>query len=123
MIAGDPDPFAAALQDAQGFAVGVGEPRRSAAVMEAVAQRDDAARRIMRDKTRKPRQRRGGVIGRQQHAARGKARAFFQMQVGDDEQALLRPVQRACRIGEERSGTDRDGMIRMSPREAGSARE
>ena len=76
----------------------------------------------MRDKTRKPRQRRGGVIGRQQHAARGKARAFLQMQVGDDEHTLLRPVQRAFRIGEERSGTDRNGMVRVSPREAVGAR-
>ena len=35
------------------------------------------------------------VIGRQQHAARGEAGSLFQMQVGDDEQALLLPEQRA----------------------------
>ena len=72
----------------------------------------------MRDKTRKPRQRRGGVIRRQQHAARGKARAFLQMQVGDNEQTMFRPLQRACRIGKERSRTDRNGMVRVFSRGA-----
>src|SRR5512144_1803255 len=70
----------------------------------------------MRDKTRKPRQRRSSVIARQQHAARGKARAFLQMEVGDDEHTLFGPVQRAFWIGEERSATDRYGMVRVSPR-------
>src|SRR5690242_11914886 len=83
--------------------------------MEAVAQSDDATRRIMRDEARKPRQRRSGVIRRQQHAARGKARAFFQMQIGNDEQTQFRPIQHAFRIGEERSGIDRDDMVSVFP--------
>ncbi len=83
------------------FAIVVGKTRRAAAVVETVAQGDDATRRIMRNQTREPRECRGGVIGRQQHAARGKARAFFEMQVGDRQQPLLRPVQRAVGIGEE----------------------
>ena len=83
VVAGDPDPVAAALQASQRGAVGVGEPRRAAAVMEAVAERDHHARRIARDQRAEPRQRRRRVVGRQQHAARGEARAFFQMQIGD----------------------------------------
>ena len=59
-------------------------------------------------------QRRHRVIGRQQHAARGKAGAFFQMQVGDDEQALLFPEQRAGEIGDERHVRDRDLSRRAS---------
>ena len=49
VIAGDPDPVAAALQAAQRRAVGVGEARRAAAVVEAVAERDHHARRVARD--------------------------------------------------------------------------
>ena len=40
-------------------------------------------RPIVVDDRREPRQRRGGVVGRQQHAAPRKGRALFQMQVGD----------------------------------------
>ena len=87
VVAGDPDPVAAALQAAQRRAVGVGEPRRPAAVVETVAERDHRARRVARDQPRQPRQRRRGVVRRQQHAARGEARAFLEMQVGDREQA------------------------------------
>ncbi|WP_271571656.1 LysR family transcriptional regulator [Bradyrhizobium sp. CCBAU 11386] len=50
----------------------------------------------------KPAERRDGIVGRQQHAAGREARALFQMQVGDDEQALLFPEQGAGEIGGER---------------------
>ena len=39
MIAGDPDPFAAALQPTQSVTVAIAQPRRPAAIMEAVAER------------------------------------------------------------------------------------
>src|SRR6185437_1316655 len=49
VIAGDPDPVAAALKRGKFRAVTVREPRRAAAVMEAIAKRNDATRRITRD--------------------------------------------------------------------------
>ena len=71
------------------------------AVVKAVAERNHHARVVPRDHGGQPAQRRNRVVGRQQHAARGEAGAFFQMQVGDDQQALLLPEQRAGEIGEE----------------------
>ena len=72
------------------------------AIVETVAERDHHARVVPRDHGGKPAERRHGIVGRQQHAARGKAGTLFQMQVGDNEQALLFPEQRAGEIGEQR---------------------
>ena len=44
-------------------------------------------------------------------ARRGKARAFFQMQVGDREQALLRPVQRASGVGNQSNAGNGDAVV------------
>ena len=118
VITDEPYPVAPALQSIQVFAVPVRKPRRTATVMETVAERRHAARRIARNQAGEARQRRGGVIGRKQLAPHGEARAFFQMQVGDGEQALLRPIERAIRVGDERYSSNRDGMVRSSPRPA-----
>ena len=75
-------------------------------IVKAVAERDHHARIMPRDHGGEPAQRRHGVIGRQQHAARGKARTFFQMQIGDDEQALLVPEQRAGDVGDKGDACD-----------------
>ena len=80
-----------------------GQPLMGVAVMKTVAERDHHARVVPRDHGGEPAERRRRIVGRQQHAARGKAGAFFQMQVGDDEQALLFPEQRAGEIGDEAS--------------------
>ncbi|MET4835649.1 hypothetical protein ABIF44_005056 [Bradyrhizobium japonicum] len=48
------------------------------------------------------------IVRRQQHTARGEAGPFFQMQIGDDEQALLFPEQRTGEIGCEGHITDGD---------------
>ena len=45
VVAGDPQPIAAALQRHQRGTVGIAEPQRPVPVMEAVAERDDGARR------------------------------------------------------------------------------
>ena len=94
------------------LAVRRGQPLMRVAVMKTVAERDHHARIVARDHGGKPAQRRHGIIGRQQHAARGEAGAFFQMQVGDDEQALLFPEQRAGEIGDERHAGDIDDRRR-----------
>ena len=70
-------------------------------VMKTVAERDHHARVVARDHGGEAAQRRHGIVRRQQHAARGKAGTFFQMQVGDDQQALLLPEQRSGEIGEQ----------------------
>ena len=101
VIAGNPDPVASHLQCRDRVAVGRGQPVVRVAVVKTVAERDHHARIVPRDHRGEAAERRRGVVGRQQHAARGEARAFFQMQVGDDEQALLFPEQRAGEIGEQ----------------------
>ena len=53
------------------------------------------------DQRRERHQRRGGVVGRQEHAAPREGRAFFEVQVGDDERAALRQPQRAGRIDDD----------------------
>ena len=108
VVAGDPDPVAAVLERRDRGAVRHGEARGTAAVMEAVAERDHASRRITHDQPREPGERRRGVIGRQQRAAPRKAGSFFQVQVGDDEQALVRPIQRAEAVGMQSSARDHD---------------
>jgi hypothetical protein len=72
------------------------------AVVKTVAECDHHARIVPRNDGGEAAERRHRVIGWQQHAARGEAGTFFQMQVGNDEQALLLPEQCAGKIGDER---------------------
>ena len=109
VIARNPDPVAPRLQRRDGVAVRRGQPVMGVAVVKTVAERDHHARIMPRDHGGEAAERRHRVIGRQQHAARGKARAFFQMQVGDDQQALLFPEQRAGEIGDQSDAGDIDG--------------
>ena len=102
VVAGNPEPVAPTLQRRERGAVGVGEAIRPFAVMEAVAERDDAARRVAHNEAFQPRQGRRRVIGRQQDAASGQARTFLKVEIGDDQQVLLGPVGRAGGIGDER---------------------
>ena len=120
VIAGDPDPVAAALEQGERRTIAAAHARRSMIVMKAVAQRDDKTRRIALDQARQPRQRRRRIVRRQQHAALGEGRAFFQMQIGDDKQSFVRPVQRAGRIGDERRTGESDrGILLRIPAGAG----
>ena len=56
VVAGDPDPVAAALQRAQHRAIVLRHTLRTAVVVEAVAERDHKPRRVTRDQRAKPRQ-------------------------------------------------------------------
>ena len=76
------------------------------AVMKTVAERDHHGRVVPRDHGGEAAERRHGIVRRQQHAAGGEAGAFFQMQVGDDQQALFFPEQRAGEIGDQRHAGD-----------------
>ena len=71
------------------------------AVMKTVAERNHHPRIVPRDHNPKTAERVHGIVGRQQHAARSKTRAFFKMQVGDHKQALVFPEQRAEQVGDE----------------------
>ena len=106
VIARNPDPVAAGLHRRDGAAIDIGQAPMRVAVMKAVAERDDRAGIVTCDHGGEPAQRRGGVVGRQQYAARGEARAFLKVQVGYDEQALRFPIQRAGEIGDERDAGD-----------------
>jgi hypothetical protein len=68
-------------------------------IMKAVAERDDPAWLVARDDGSQSRQRRRRVVRRQQDAAGGEAGAFFQMQVGDDQQPFVVPEQHARCVG------------------------
>src|SRR5690242_10926545 len=100
MIARYPDPFSAALHDVQAFAVACAEPSRTTTVVEAITERYDTARRIVRDQMRQVSQSGRRVIGREQLTPRGKARAFLQMQVSNRQKAVFGPVKGAARIGQ-----------------------
>jgi len=74
--------------------------------VKAVAQRDHRLWRVASNDDSKPRQRRRGVVGGQQHAARRKARTLLQMQVGNREQPCIGPIERAVTIEHQRHPGD-----------------
>ena len=81
------------------------------AIVKTVAERDHHARVVAGNDGGKPAQRCHGIVRRQQHAARGKAGTLFQMQVGNHEQTLLFPEQRAGEIGEQGDVGDDDALF------------
>lgn len=95
VIARNPDPVAACLKRGHGGAVLGRQALMRGAIVKAVAERDDDSRIMAGDDGSEPAQCGERVVGRQEHAAGGEARAFFQMQIGNDEQALLFPEQGA----------------------------
>ena len=70
-----------------------------AAVVKTVTERNHHARIVPRDHGGQAAERRRRIVRRQQHAALGETGTLLQMQVGDDEQALRFPEQRAGEIG------------------------
>ena len=116
VVAGDPDPITPALEGGERRAIARRDPVRAIAVVEAVAQRDHHAWRVAGDEEREPCQGRRGIIGREQHAARGEARALLQMQVRDRQDALFVPVERTLAIGGDHDPRDGDLRRRSLPR-------
>jgi hypothetical protein len=119
MIAGNPQPIAAALQGGERRAVRRSHAQRPAAIVEAVAQCDHEPWRIAFDQARHSRQCRRCIVGRQQHAACGKRRAFFKMQIGDDQELFVGPIDCSRSIGEKSDVGNSDCFIRSSPRKRG----
>ncbi len=102
VVAGDPDPVAAGHQRGEPGGVGGGERLAGGAVVEAVAEADDAGRGQGRDLGGEAVEGLGGLVGRQQRAAAaGEALGLAEVEVGDAEQPLGRPEERAGRAGGE----------------------
>ena len=100
VIAGDPHPVDRAGQRVEHPRSMLFKPGRSGRIVEIVAQRDDPARARFADRQRHALQRFAAVIGRDQLSVPREETAFFQMQVGHQQRAFARPVQRAA-FGEE----------------------
>ena len=107
VITGEPDPLAAALKHGDIFTILPAQSRRTAAIVEVVAECEYAARRVIADQTGKPHQCFRGVVRRHQHAAGGEARSLFQVQISDNEQPVFRPIQRAGGIANKFGAADR----------------
>ena len=80
-------------------------------VVQAVAERDHGRGLVAVDDLGEALQRLARVVGRQKLAARGKGRALFEVQVGDDQRVLARPIERARHVGPEHLAADRDGLV------------
>ena len=100
VIAGDPDPVDRTGQRVKHPRGVLFEPGRSGRIVEIVAQRYDPPRARFADRQRHAFQRFAAVIGRDQLPVAREETAFFQMQVGYQQRAFARPVQRAA-FGEE----------------------
>jgi hypothetical protein len=74
--------------------------------MKAVAERDHHPWIVARDDRGEQRQRRCRIPGRQQDATRGKTRSLLKVQVGDDQQPLVVPVQCTGGVGGKRHASD-----------------
>src|SRR5579864_901891 len=109
VIAGDPDPLMSARKGGEPLALGVGEAACTLAIMEAVAETDHAARLMARERFLKNIQAGSAVVGRQQRARSGVARALLQMEIGKHERTLGRPIEAAARIGDEFGSIEPEG--------------
>ena len=112
VVALDPDPFSGTGQLAQHGAFVFVEAIGGVAVVEGIAQRDDALRRVSPRERGNTRQRGARVVRRQQLSAPREARTFFQMQVGEDQRALVGPIERAEAIGVEGDAVHRHAAVR-----------
>ncbi len=107
VVSADPYPFKhkCAKRGKRG-PVGNSHAFASANVVEAVAEANRAARLINLHNGSKPLQRVVAVERRQKPAARRAGRSLLQMQVGNDQRAMLRQIRRAARV--ERNGKTRE---------------
>ena len=104
----DPEPVASGHHRGKVEPHPVRQARCALAVMKTVAEADHDLRPVVVDDRLEPQQRRGGVVGRHQHAAPRQRRALFQMQVGDAEQAEVREIERAAPVAERGLAGHRD---------------
>lgn len=99
VIARNPDPVACALQRKQGMPVIFRQASGPVPIVEIIAEAHHRAWIVACDDLLKPRQRRAGIIRRQEPAVARETRSFFEMQIGNTQQPLLRPVKDSLRVG------------------------
>ncbi len=116
VVARDPEKIASALEIGEGAAILVRHALAGAHVVEGIAQRHDGARGKAHHDGRQPRQGGGGVVGRQQHAARGIGGPLLQMQVRDHQQALGLVEENAGEVGDELDAGQRQPPDPLIPR-------
>ena len=111
VVAGDPDPLAVLLHDLQDLELLQADALGGLLVVQAVAERYHGRGLVAVDDLGEALQRLARVVGRQKLAAGGKGRALFEVQVGDDQRVLARPIERARHVGPEHLPADRDGLV------------
>src|SRR5690606_6947569 len=94
VVAGDPDPFGCAGQRGEHPGGMRFQPARSRRVVEVVPQREDPPRVRLADRQSHPFERLAAVVWGQQLAVAGEKARLLEVQVGDQQRPLARPVQR-----------------------------
>ncbi len=80
-------------------------------VVQAVAERDDGTGGVAVDGGGELAQRLARVVGRHELAALGERRALLEVQIGDDQSILARPIERARHVGAKQFAANGDFLI------------
>ena len=107
VVARHPDPLAILLHDLQDLELLQPDALAGLQVVHAVAERDHGSGIVAVDDLGEPLQGIARVVGRQQLALAREGRALLQVQVGDDQCVLARPVERARHVGAKHLAADR----------------
>ena len=104
VVADDPHPVEPRGHRREQFARGGGQAVAAEAVVEAVAEAIEPARAAVLDIALQRGQRRLRIVRRQELAEAREPARFFEVQVGDQQRVLGRPVERAVGAGERSPG-------------------
>jgi hypothetical protein len=125
VVAGDPHPVEPRGEAGQQGAGVVRKAVAAEAVMEAVPEAVESGRAAALDVAGERGQGRMRIIGREQLAEPREPARLFEVQVGDQQRALRRPVERTFGAGEEVVTGERSGnhasSVRRERRAGGSA--
>ena len=111
VVARHPDPLAVLLHDLQDLQLFEADAPRRLDVVQAVAEGDDGAGAVAVDGGGEALQRLARVVGRHELAALGERRALLEVQIGDDQRVLARPVQRARHVGAKQLAANGDFLV------------
>ena len=113
MVAGNPYPLTALHERAEGLEIAGGHAFARARIVKRIPKRDNQFGRVTQDQRGKPGQSRGCVIGRQELAARRVGRAFFKMQIGNNERSRSFMPERTGRISEQMLARNSASLTRL----------
>ncbi len=111
VVAGDPDPLAVLLHDVQDLQLLEADASRRLDIVQAVAEGDDGAGAVAVDGGGQALQRLARVVGREELSALGEGGALLEMQIGDDQRVLARPIERARHVGTKQLAANRDLLV------------